>query len=181
MAAGSVMRRVLVPLVVGLTVAWAEAGVAVAAPVSLQVSPRSVPAGGSVHVSGTCEANAGGFAISSAFLHDATHDFAGVGAVHFTTDGSGAFAVDALIPTSRAPGTYTVGGRCGGGNLGVSVALVVTAAGGVPSGVPAGSGGDAAAPGPGTHDTQLLLGGVGVLLLAGGAVGLVRLRRVVRR
>ena len=178
---GFVMRRVLMALLVGLAGVGTGAGVAVAAPAALHVSPGSVPSGGSVHVTGSCEPNTSGVAISSAFLHDATHDFAGVGAASFTTDAAGAFATDALIPAATAPGTYTVTARCGGGNLGVSVTLLVTAAGGVPSGVPAGSGGGAAAMRAGTYDAQLLLGGIGLLLVAGGTFGLARLRRAVRR
>jgi hypothetical protein len=181
MAAGIVMRRVWMTVLAGLTVAGAAAGTAVAASPSLQVSPGSVPAGGSVHISGACEANTSGFAISSGFLHDATHDFAGVGAASFTSDAAGRFSTDAQVPASRTPGTYTVTGRCGGGNLGVSATLLVTAASGVPSVVPAGSGGHAAATSPAAYDSQLLLGGIGVLLVAGGAVGTIRLRRSLRR
>ena len=102
----------------------AMAGPATAA--SLTVSPSTVAAGGSVTVSGNCEPNTSGFALSTAFLHDASHDFAGVGAVSFTTDASGNFSATATIPTSRAPGHYTVTARCGGGNLGVQAPLTVT-------------------------------------------------------
>ena len=178
MAPGSARGRLALALLGGLAMVWISAGSAAAAPASLQVSPSSVGAGGSVHVSGTCEANTGGFAISHAFLHDATHDFAGVGAASFSTDATGAFSVDAQIRASTAPGTYTVSGRCGGGNFG-SATLVVTS-GGVPTAVPAGSGGHAATTSRGTHDQQLLLGGIGVLVLAVGAAGLIRLRRPVR-
>lgn len=172
------MRRLWMLLLVGFAVVWAGAGVAAAATASLHVSPGSVPAGGSVHVTGNCgEPSTGGFAISSAFLHDASHDFAGVGAVSFTTDATGAFSADAQIPAVKSPGTYTITGRCGGGNIGVSATLVVTTAGGVPTGVPAGSGGRAAATGAAGWESSVLLGGVGVLLLAAGAAGVVRLRR----
>jgi hypothetical protein len=180
MAAGVVMGRVLAALLGGLVVAGATSGVAVAAPASLQVSPGRVPAGGSVHVSGTCEPNTSGFAISPAFLHDASHDFAGVGAVPFSTDATGAFSVDAQIPAARTPATYKVTGRCGGGNLGVQATLVVVSAGGVPTGVPAGSGGHAAPTGSGTRDAQLLGGGIGLVLVASGALALALRRRPAR-
>ena len=93
---------------------------------SIAVSPSSQHAGGSVQVSGSCEAGTSGFAISRAFLHDATHDFAGVGAVPFTTDSRGHFATTAMISSAAMPGSYTVSARCGGGNIGVTATVVVT-------------------------------------------------------
>lgn len=170
------MRSALVTVAAGVTLAGAVAGAA--ATTSLQVSPTSVAAGSSVHVSGTCEANTTGFAISHAFLHDATHDFAGVGAATFSTNGAGAFSTTAQIPASTSPGSYIVTARCGGGNLGIEATLVVTTAGGVPTAVPAGSGGHAATTVSGTW--ELLVGSLGALLLLGGATGAVRHRRSAR-
>jgi hypothetical protein len=144
-----------------------------AAPASLHVMPSSVAAGSSVQVSGTCEANTVGFAISHAFLHDATHDFAGVGAVQFKTNAAGAFSATAQVPSSIAPGSYDVTGRCGGGNLGISVTLTVTAASGPPTAVPAGSGGLAA---PSHARPPWVLAGIGAALLLVGGVGLARRR-----
>jgi hypothetical protein len=181
MTAWFVTRRVCLTLLAGLTVAVAAAGTAAAVPASLAVAPGTVVAGGSVHITGTCEASTEGFAISSAFLHDSTHDFAGVGAASFTSDGAGSFAADAQIPVSTVPGTYTVTGRCGGGNLGVSATLIVTSAGQVPTSVPAGSGGRAAATSADQHQKELVLGGAGLLVAAAGAGGLVRFRRQARR
>jgi hypothetical protein len=37
------------------------------------------------------------------------------------------FSVQVTIPAGVAPGTYTITGRCGGGNLGVQATLVVAA------------------------------------------------------
>ena len=55
--------------------------------VSLSVSPTSATAGSNVTVTGQCEANTSGFAISAGFVDSPpTFDFAGVGAVPFTTD-----------------------------------------------------------------------------------------------
>jgi len=143
---------------------------------TLVLAPTSVPRGGVVHVSGTCQANTSGYAISRAFLHDATHDFAGVGAAPFSTNASGAFAVDALVPASITPGSYTVTARCGGGNLGLSDRLTVTAPGGTPTGVPAGSGGFAAT--RSGSDVEWLAAGVVGLAVAGvGTAGLARARR----
>ena len=58
---------------------------------SLHVTQRTVSAGGSVEVTGTCDPNSEGFAISTAFLHDAAHNFAGVGAAASHTDPAGHF------------------------------------------------------------------------------------------
>lgn len=145
-------------------------------PVTLHVTPSSAPAGGAVEVTGSCESNTHGFAISHAFLLDSTHDFAGVGAVPFTTNAAGAFSVTADIPGSVAPGTYDVSARCGGGNLGVTVTLTVTPASGTPTAVPAGSGGQAASSGASTELGRFLLAGLGLLLLLGGGAEFARRR-----
>ena len=136
------MRKLLALTIALIPAIWLAAPAGAAPSPSLHVTPSTVAAGGSVQVSGTCEPNTSGFAISPAFLHDATHDFAGVGAASFTTDAAGSFTVTAQIPASITPGSYDVTGRCGGGNLGISVPLTVTAAGGgAPTAVPAGTGG----------------------------------------
>lgn len=168
------MRRFLVLTIALLAVLW-PAMTAAAGSASLHVTPTTAPAGSQVRVSGTCDPNTGGFAISTAFLHDATHDFAGVGAVPFDTNGSGAFSVRAQIPATRTPGTYQVTARCGGGNLGIAATLTVTPA--APTGVPAGSGGLAASTSPHDQRQQQILLGVGLTLLAGsGLVTLLRRR-----
>lgn len=143
-----------------------------AATPTLAVHPSSVTAGGSVQVTGSCEANTSGFAISHAFLHDASHDFAGVGAAPFSTNAAGKFTVTAQVPASIAAGSYPITARCGGGNLGVTATLTVTAAAAsgsassAPTAVPAGTGGLAATGGSG-HGPLELLGGVGLLAGAG--------------
>jgi hypothetical protein len=175
-----VLRRLGLTAFFAVAFAALLAGPATAATPSLLVAPMTVGAGGSVHVSGTCEHQTSGFAISRAFQHDSTHDFAGVGAVSFATDAAGAFSVDAQIPSSTAPGTYTVSGRCGGANLGVERTLIVTAAAGLPTSVPAGSGGRAATTSPQAREGQVLLGGIGLLLLAGGVFGAFRATRAAR-
>jgi hypothetical protein len=150
------------------------AGPANAAASTLQVTPRTVAAGGTVRVSGgPCEPHrTNGYVISPAFVNDyASHDFAGVGAVAFSTNAGGTFSVTAQVAAGTAPGNYWLTVRCGGGNFG-GTTLTVTAAAepastSAPTAVPAGSGGLAA-----THHTAqpplLLLGGAGLLLLAGG-------------
>jgi hypothetical protein len=153
---------------------WLATPAAAAPTTSLHVTPTTVTAGGSVLVSGTCEANTNGFALSHAFLHDASHDFAGVGAASFQTDASGAFAVTAQVPASIPPGNYDVTGRCGGGNLGISVTLTVVAAATPPTAVPAGSGGLAATRTGGSDVGPLLVGGIGVALVVLGGLGMSR-------
>jgi hypothetical protein len=114
---------------------------------TLRVSPVRVAPGGTLHVRGHCDPDTNGFVLSAAFLRDGTHEFAGVGAVRIASDAVGDFSADAQIPADRTPGTYAVGARCGGANLGVSATVVVTSAG-VPTAVPAGSGGGAISTSP---------------------------------
>lgn len=109
---------VLVGVVGGAVPAWATATIA--------VSPATVVGGRQVTVSGTCEASTSGFAISTAFPHDAAHDVAGVGAAAFTTDAAGSFHVNALVAASTPLGTYHVSARCGG-TVGVEATLTVVA------------------------------------------------------
>jgi hypothetical protein len=168
------MRTALVMAVMLGSAMWFAAPVGAAPATSLHVSPTSQAAGGSVQVSGTCEANTSGFALSQAFLHDATHDFAGVGAAPFQTDAAGSFSVTAAIPANIAAGSYDVTARCGGGNLGLTATLIVTAASGAPTGVPAGSGGLAATSKPDRHQLPIVLAVIGGALLVVGALGMAR-------
>jgi len=62
--------------------------------------------------------------ISHAF--DGLGEFAGVGAVFTPVDASGHFSTTATLKPSVAPGTYTITGRCGGGNLGVEATLTIS-------------------------------------------------------
>ena len=94
---------------------------------------------------------------SKAFSHQ--HDFAGLPAIFATTGAGGHFSVGTQIPSNRAPGNYTVGGRCGGGNLGQQASLQVTAASSTL---------------PRTGLAALRLAGFGVCLVAAG----VALRRL---
>jgi hypothetical protein len=173
------MRRLLALAIAVTPMLWLAAPAAAAAP-TLHVNPHTVAAGGTVQVSGTCEAHTTGFAISPAFVNDASHSFAGVGAAPFNTNAGGAFSVTAQVAPGTAPGSYSVTARCGGGNLGILVPLTVTAAGdpgltSAPTAVPAGSGGLAADDGT-PKSELLLLGGAGLLLLVGGGA-LLRVRR----
>jgi hypothetical protein len=155
----------------------ALAAPAVAAPASLNVSPTTVAAGRTVTVTGSCEANTTGFVISAAFFKDATHEFAGQGAVAFTTGAAGTFNTHPVIAATTAPGDYVITARCGGGNLGIEAHLRVTAAtGGTPTAVPAGTGGMAAAADRGPT-AALIIGGAGALLLLAASTKLLLARR----
>jgi hypothetical protein len=102
-------------------------------PVAIHVSPSRVVAGHTLTVSGSVGRDAAGSEcatgvtlLSRAFVH--THDFAGVPAVFAAVKPGGAFTATTRIPRSKPAGTYTITGRCGGANLGVSARLVVRAA-----------------------------------------------------
>lgn len=150
---------------------------AVAASASLHVTPTTVAAGRTVTVTGSCEANTNGFVISAAFFRDATHEFAGQGAVSFSTGAAGTFTTHPVIAATTAPGNYVITARCGGGNLGIEAHLTVTAAsGGTPTAVPGGTGGLAATADHGPTGA-LILGGAGVLLLLAASTKLLLTRR----
>jgi hypothetical protein len=122
-------------LLLAATVAMlAPAAPASAAPTAtLQVSPRSITAGETVTVAGSVgSAPAGSACATSALLLSRavvpTEEFAGVPAVTAAVRPGGTFAATTRIPRSTPAGTYTISGRCGGGNLGVSATLEVRAA-----------------------------------------------------
>jgi len=96
-------------------------------PVGLQVTPHTLPAGAIVHVHGNvgngCSHHGSVTVISNAF--HAGHDFAGVNAIFIKVRSSGKFAATTRIPSSRAPGAYHVGARCGGGSFG-NITLHIT-------------------------------------------------------
>jgi cytochrome c biogenesis protein CcdA len=118
------MRRLLGSSVV--LVALAAATVAAASPPWLPLSPAVVHRGGTVHLNGNADGCARGnavFVISRAFVH--AHEFAGVSAVLARVRAGGAFRATTVIPRTRRAGRYAVTARCGGGNLGVLVHLIV--------------------------------------------------------
>jgi hypothetical protein len=101
-------------------------------PVAVHASPNPVLAGHTVTVSGSVgpdqagsECATGVKLLSRAF--NSNQDFAGVPALGATVRPDGTFTATTTIPRSRAAGSYTITGRCGGGNLGVSATLVVRA------------------------------------------------------
>jgi hypothetical protein len=114
----------------GTVVVWAAPTTPAA---NVHVSPGSIAAGGTVTLSGSVGPAAAGSAcassvtlLSKAYVH--THDFAGLPAVSAAVKPGGAFTATTTIPRSKPAGTYTITGRCGGGNLGVSAMLAVRAA-----------------------------------------------------
>jgi len=99
---------------------------ALAAGPTIHVTPGSVKAGQRVHLSGSaggCHAGDSVALLSRAFSHQ--HEFAGVPAVFARVRSGGYYAISALIPRTRKPAHYSISGRCGGGNLGVTAHLHV--------------------------------------------------------
>ena len=113
--------------ILAVAVAGLLPAVAVASP-TLHVKPKRVHAGERVRVFGNvtgCPAGDRVTLISHAFPK--RHEFAGVPAVFARVRSNGNFGKRVRIPESKKPKRYTVTGRCGGGNLGVSRKLVVLA------------------------------------------------------
>jgi len=122
-------RSLPVILVIASVVLVLGATSAVAA--TIDVTPSTVPTGGQVMVSGDVLANGqpgctvpGDVTLISPAFAD-LGEFAGVGATTAGADANGNFTTTVTLSTSVAPGDYTVTGRCGGGDLGVSASLTV--------------------------------------------------------
>jgi hypothetical protein len=126
------MRVLAVGFVLGL--AGALIAVVTASAASINVSSSTVPVGGSVTVSGNVLAPGGQpGCVLPGTVTLISGAFAGQGSfqnsdVETTADSSGNFSVVATILPGVTPGTYTITGRCGGGNLGVEATLTVTPA-----------------------------------------------------
>jgi hypothetical protein len=106
--------------------AKAVTALAVVASASIHVSPGTVSAGGRVSLSGSARGCPSGDRVtllSRAFSH--RHEFAGVPAVYARVRRDGTYGHPVRIPASTAPGRYSITGRCGGGNLGVTAHLRV--------------------------------------------------------
>ncbi len=91
----------------------------------LRVAPTAVKGGGAVRVTAAtspCRQGDTVFAISTAFAGDA---FGSAGALTGLVRAGGAFSVAGHVRAGLRPGRYSIGARCGGGNLGVSVSLLV--------------------------------------------------------
>jgi hypothetical protein len=99
---------------------------AMTAPPTIKVEPGQVHRGHSVRVYGVvagCPRPGSVTLISQAFSH--SHDFAGLPAVYARVGRGSRYSIRTTIPAARRPGRYTITGRCGGGNLGVSATLRV--------------------------------------------------------
>lgn len=131
---------------------------------SISVSPSRVPSGGVVHISGSVSTQGCPVSDSATIVGtDTLFPPDGFGPA-VARDSQGAFATTYTVPASTPAGTYQIGLRCGGGNVGVTAALTVTDA---PIGAPATSAGGTAR-GPSRPWTLL---GVGCLALAGVLFG----------
>jgi hypothetical protein len=94
---------------------------------SLSVSPSTIRAGGTVTFSGVVPS--GCQQSSPVTLTDSPSLFPPDGfGPQASRNANGAFQTNFTVPSSTPPGTYSVGGRCGGGNIGVSTSLRVTTA-----------------------------------------------------
>ncbi len=156
-------RRVLAgcALAVSLAGLWA----APAGAVTIDVTPRTVARSGTVTVSGDvlfegktdCETV---ILISGAFPGD---DYGpGLGAVDVAVDATGHFSQAIVVRPSTGPGTYTIGGRCGGGTLPVVATVTVTEL--APTGSPVGP----------LSDVEAVVLGIGLVLVGGAAATLAR-------
>jgi hypothetical protein len=116
----------------GMILVVVLAAAAPASAATVAVSPTSVQTSGTVTVSGdvllngtrTCAVGDDVTLISNAFV--GFSEFAGEGALVLPVDATGHFTSTVTLKPSVAAGTYTITGRCGGGNLGVSATLTVT-------------------------------------------------------
>ncbi len=97
---------------------------ALAANVRLVVTPSVVAPGGLVRVSAASSPCLRGDQVTLISAAFRGHAF-GQGAVYGTVGAHGAFSVRTRIRTGLRPGRYTVGARCGGGNLGVTATIRV--------------------------------------------------------
>ena len=129
MATGAAVRaRGLILMVAAPAAAMTAfcAAAAVASGPRIALTPATVHRGHTVLVHGTiagCPAGDSVTLLSRAF--PSRHRFAGVPAVSAIVGKEGAYSVRVRIPRGKRPGAYSVTGRCGGGNLGVSVTLHV--------------------------------------------------------
>src|SRR5438477_11289146 len=121
------MRRLRFAAAAAVTAAACVAGATAAtSAVFIHASPSSVHRGDRVIIrgnAGPCGLGETVTVISHAFAP--THEFAGVPAVFARVRAGGKFGIRPRIPSTRAPGSYTITARCGGGNLGVSAHLTV--------------------------------------------------------
>ena len=91
---------------------------------SIKAAPNPVHRGDLLRVYGnTGGCRAGLTLLSGAFSR--AQEFAGVPAIYASVDSNGHYSVVTRIPPGRRPGAYSISGRCGGGNMGVTTRLRV--------------------------------------------------------
>jgi hypothetical protein len=91
---------------------------------SIKADPNPMHRGDLVRVYGnTGGCRSGLTLLSGAFSH--AQEFAGVPAIYAAVDSNGRYSVVTRIPSTRRPRVYSIGARCGGGNMGVTARLRV--------------------------------------------------------
>lgn len=152
-------------------------GTASAATATITVSPATVPVGGVITISGVVPTSGSTLCPPGPATIVATTALFPQGGFgpQAARDSAGAFSVTYQVPTSTPPGTYALGLRCGGGNVGVSTNLTVTGqVQQVPTGAPqAGLGGASRDGAP----RGWIVAGVAAALLAGSCLALSFRRR----
>jgi hypothetical protein len=88
----------------------------------IRVAPGSVARGHVVRVYGSVGTGCASIdqvtLYSKAFAGATTQDFAGLPAIYTRQDAHHRFSIHVRIRRAVAPGSYSIGGRCGGGNFG---------------------------------------------------------------
>jgi hypothetical protein len=124
------MRRIIT--LSGMILVFVLAAAAPASAATIAVSPTTVQTSGTVTVSGDvlvngtrgCAVGDDVTLISNAFT--GFSEFAGRGALVLPVDSTGHFTSTVALKPSVPAGSYTISGRCGGGNLNGSATLTVT-------------------------------------------------------
>ena len=111
------LRRIIT---LGLVATLAVAGVALAAPSKMKLTPKTIYHGDVLKISGTpgggCS-HGDTVTIYSKAFPGGGDEFAGVPAVHAKVVSDGHYAKHVRIPMSKHARDYSVGGRCNGGNF----------------------------------------------------------------
>jgi hypothetical protein len=106
-------------------------------PPSITVSPTSAPAGHAVTIAGVVPTTGAAFCpAADAAQLTSTLFPSGLGP-QVTRNATGGFSTSYTIPAATSPGTFSIGIRCGGANVGVTATLKVTTATATTTTVPA--------------------------------------------
>jgi hypothetical protein len=120
--------RTVTLILVAVTVVTGTASAA-AAP-TIKVSPNRAYRGEVVRVFGSVAGGcmAGDQVTLTSRVFNPAHEFAGVPAVFARVRSDGSYSKRTRLPRRRKPGRYSISGRCGGGNLGVTARLRILVA-----------------------------------------------------